>query len=106
MPEYQIRGDLAELPDSTLTAVMSEVQAAEIAPTDGQLPLVADVLAASGVVSSKSAARRAIAEGGAYLNNQKVTDVEARLTNDDLLAGRWVLLRRGKRTVGSVKLVG
>jgi tyrosyl-tRNA synthetase len=100
------RGDLAELPDSTLTAVMSEVQAAEIAPTDGQLPLVADVLAASGVVSSKSAARRAIAEGGAYLNNQKVTDVEARLTNDDLLAGRWVLLRRGKRTVGSVKLVG
>ena len=100
------RGDLAALPDSTLTAVMSEVQAAEIAPTDGQLPLVADVLAASGVVSSKSAARRAIAEGGAYLNNQKVTDVEARLTNDDLLAGRWVLLRRGKRTVGSVKLVG
>ncbi|BEH01030.1 tyrosine--tRNA ligase [Brooklawnia propionicigenes] len=100
------RGDLAELPDSTLTAVMSEVQAAEIAPIDGQLPLVADVLAASGVVSSKSAARRAIAEGGAYLNNQKVTDVEARLTNDDLLAGRWVLLRRGKRTVGSVKLVG
>lgn len=100
------RGDLAELPDSTLTAVMSEVQAAEIAPTDGQLPLVADVLAASGVVSSKSAARRAIAEGGAYLNNQKVTDVETRLTNDDLLAGRWVLLRRGKRTVGSVKLVG
>ncbi len=74
--------------------------------SDGQLPLVADVLAASGVVSSKSAARRAIAEGGAYLNNQKVTDVEARLTNDDLLAGRWVLLRRGKRTVGSVKLVG
>ena len=100
------RGDLAELPDSTLTAVMSEVQAAEIAPIDGQLPLVADVLAASGVVSSKSAARRAMAEGGAYLNNQKVTDVEARLTNDDLLAGRWVLLRRGKRTVGSVKLVG
>lgn len=100
------RGDLAELPDSTLTAVMSEVQAAEIAPIDGQLPLVADVLAASGVVSSKSAARRAIAEGGAYLNNQKVTDVEARLSNDDLLAGRWVLLRRGKRTVGSVKLVG
>ncbi|WP_341729684.1 tyrosine--tRNA ligase [Brooklawnia sp.] len=100
------RGDLAALPASTLSAVMSELGAAEITRTDGRLPLVADVLAASGVVPSKSAARRAIAEGGAYLNNQKVTDVEAHLGDDDLLAGRWALLRRGKRTVGSVKLAG
>ena len=55
-----------------------------------------DVLERSGVVASRSAARRAIAEGGAYLNNARVTDPEARLTDDDLLHGRYVILRRGQ----------
>ena len=64
-----------------------------------------DVLAASGVVSSKSAGRRAIEEGGAYLNNVKVTDVDAVLTQDDLLDGRWAVVRRGKKTVGAVEVV-
>lgn len=100
------RGDLTALPESTVNAVMSELGAVEITRRDGQLPLVSDALAASGVVNSKSAGRRAIAEGGAYVNNQKVTDAEARLSEDDLLGGRWALLRRGKRTVGSVKILG
>ena len=58
------------------------------------------------IVPSKSAARRAIAEGGAYLNNRKVTDVDAAPTADDLLCGRFLILRRGKRTVGAVEVVG
>ena len=96
------RGELRALDQQTLAAVMAEVGAVELPPVDGRLPLVVDALAASGAVSSKSAARRAIAEGGAYLNNQKVTDVDARLSEDDLLAGRYALVRRGKRTVGGV----
>ncbi len=56
----------------------------------------------SGVVASKGAARRAIAEGGAYINNTKVGDVDAVLTPGDLLDGRFVIARRGKRTVGAV----
>ncbi len=99
------RGDLSALPDSTLDAVMSELGAGQVTRVDGTLPLVVDLLFASGVVTSKSAARRAITGGGAYLNNQKVTDVEARLSEEDLLGGRWALLRRGKRAVGSVELV-
>ena len=68
------------------------------------MPSVVDALVASGVVTSKSAARRAIDEGGAYLNNDKVTDSDAVLTDADLLAGRWAIVRRGKKTVGAVEL--
>ncbi|WP_316670783.1 tyrosine--tRNA ligase [uncultured Propionibacterium sp.] len=96
------RGDLGALNTEALAMVMGEIGAVELAPADGRFPSVVDALAASGVVPSKSAARRAVAEGGAYLNNRKVTDVEARLTEDELLAGRYAVVRRGKRTVGGV----
>jgi tyrosyl-tRNA synthetase len=56
-------------------------------------------------VASVSAARRAITEGGAYLNNRKITEVGAAPGADDLLHGRYLILRRGKRTVGAVEVV-
>jgi tyrosyl-tRNA synthetase len=62
-------------------------------------------MAATGIVPSVSAARRAIAGGGAYLNNHKVTDVGAVPAADDLLYGRYLILRRGKRTVGAVEVI-
>jgi tyrosyl-tRNA synthetase len=55
-------------------------------------------------VASKSAARRAIADGGAYLNNVKVTDPEQMVTDGDLLGGKFLVVRRGKRTVGAVRI--
>jgi tyrosyl-tRNA synthetase len=67
-----------------------------------ELPTVADLMAATGIVPSKSAARRTIAEGGAYLNNRKVSEPDARPDQHDLLHGRFLVLRRGKRTVGGV----
>jgi len=57
-------------------------------------------------VPSKSAARRAIAEGGAYLNNVKVPAADATPAADDLLFGKYLVLRRGKRTVGGVEVTG
>ena len=72
----------------------------------GGLPPVAELMVGTRIVPSKSAARRTIAEGGAYLNNRKVTDVDAAPTADDLLYGRFLILRRGKRTVGAVEVVG
>jgi tyrosyl-tRNA synthetase len=71
---------------------------------DDGLPAVADLMAATGIVASKSAARRAIAEGGAYLNNVKVTAEDAVPSEADLLHGEFLVLRRGKRTVGAVRL--
>lgn len=98
------RSDLAELDSRTLRAVLSDISLSRI--TAGQeLPSVVDVLEASGVVASKSAARRAVNEGGAYLNNVKVVDAEARLTDDDLLHGSYVVARRGKKTIGGVEVV-
>ncbi|MGJ3509284.1 tyrosine--tRNA ligase [Enemella sp. A6] len=97
------RGELSELPAHTLSLVATEVGAGTLA-RDAEMPTVLDALVASGVVESKGAARRAVNEGGAYLNNQKVTDPEMRLTEQDLLADRFVVVRRGKRTVGMVDL--
>jgi tyrosyl-tRNA synthetase len=99
------RGELRELDERTLSAALAEAPHAVIeASADGPLPSVADLMAASGIVASKSAARRAIEEGGAYLNNAKVSDVDAAPGRDDLLYGRYLVLRRGKRTVGGVEL--
>ncbi len=78
--------------------------ARELEISDELQPSVVDVLTASGVVASRSAARRAIGEGGAYLNNVRVTDPDATLRPDDILHGRYVVTRRGKRTVGAVVL--
>jgi tyrosyl-tRNA synthetase len=68
-------------------------------------PPLANLMAAAGTVPTVSAGRRAIAEGGAYLNNRKVTDVNAAPKMDDLLFGRLLILRRGKRTIGAVEVI-
>jgi tyrosyl-tRNA synthetase len=64
-----------------------------------------DLLAETGIAASKSAARRVIAEGGAYLNNRKVTSEDARPDPSDLLHGRYLVLRRGRRTVAAVEVI-
>ena len=63
-----------------------------------------DLLADSGLVESKSAARRAVKEGGAYLNNVKITDETHTPSADDLLHGRFMVLRRGKKSIGGVEV--
>nr|NLI50863.1 tyrosine--tRNA ligase [Propionibacterium sp.] len=97
------RSELAELPEGTLRAVCAELGAASLTP-GADLPSVVEVLTAAGVVATRSAARRAIEEGGAYVNNVKVTDVDAVLQPSDLLQGRYVVVRRGKKTVGAVTI--
>ncbi len=108
------QGSLAELDERTLVAVAAEVRAVPLeVPGHGGaastaatgFPPVANLMAAAGTVPTISAARRAIAEGGAYLNNQKVTDVGAVPGPEDLLHGRYLILRRGKRTVGAVEVI-
>jgi tyrosyl-tRNA synthetase len=97
------RSDLRELPESVLDDVAAEIGGTQL-EVNGDLPTVVDVLAAGGVVPSKAAARRAITEGGAYVNNERVTDPDARLAEYDLLHGRYAIVRRGKRTVGAVSI--
>ncbi|WP_293782870.1 tyrosine--tRNA ligase [uncultured Aeromicrobium sp.] len=95
------RGELRELPEPTLAAALAEAGA-------GQVPRgtsLVDALVASGLVDSKSAGRRAVSEGGAYVNNERVEDPETVLDAGLALHGRWVVLRKGKRSVSGVELV-
>ena len=98
------QGDLRSLDAATLAAAVAEVPHAEVDRLPGGLPPVFDLMAAAGIVESKSAARRAIAEGGAYLNNERVMTEDATPTDADLLHGEYLVVRRGKRTVGAVRL--
>ncbi|MFA1544029.1 tyrosine--tRNA ligase [Actinomadura monticuli] len=97
------QGSLEELDERTLNAALAEVPRAEV-PSGADLPTVVDLLAASGLCKSKSEARRAIAQGGAYLNNAKVESEDAAPAVGDLLHGRFLVLRRGKRNVGGVEV--
>ncbi len=92
------RGALEQLDTETLSAAVAELPRAE-----GRLgdPLV-DLFAASGIVGSKGEARRAVADGGLYVNNVRVSDAEEQLASGHLMHGRWTLLRRGKRTLAVV----
>ena len=101
------QGNLRELDSATLAAALAEVPSAPLDASEVRaegLPPVADLMHAAGIVTSKSDARRVIAEGGAYLNNVKVSAQDAAPTPDDLLDGRFLVLRRGKRTVGGIEV--
>ena len=100
------QGELADLDEPTLAAALAEVPSMTVEPTTSGLPTVVDLMTGTGIVASKSAARRAIAEGGAYLNNRKVLNEEAEPDRADLLHGRFLIVRRGKRTVGGVEVTG
>ncbi|WP_084126977.1 tyrosine--tRNA ligase [Demequina sp. NBRC 110054] len=95
------RGDLVSLDEQTLSGCAKELGGVEAVAGIS----VADALVATGIVPSKSAARRAIQEGGAYVNNVKVEDVDAVLGTEDVVAGGWSVLRRGKKTVGLLRQV-
>ena len=92
------RGSLADLDVGTLTAAVAELPTTAGCVGDR----LVDLFAATGVVTSRGAARRALAEGGLSVNNERVTDPDAVLGADQVLGGRWTVLRRGKRTLGAV----
>jgi tyrosyl-tRNA synthetase len=94
------RGSLGELSAATLEAALSEaglLRVVELAP-------VVTLLKESGLCASLGDARRTIAEGGAYVNNERVSDVDASVSAEHLLHGRYLVLRRGKRTFAGVEL--
>jgi tyrosyl-tRNA synthetase len=95
-------GELAELDAETLDAAMAEVPTAAVLLADA--PSIVDLLVQSGLAASRGAARRTADEGGAYVNNAKVPDATWQPREGDALHGKWLVLRRGKRTVAGVRL--
>ena len=90
-------GDLRALDTPTLEAAFADLPRATVMSGGNGLPSVLDLLVESGLSESRSQARRVLGEGGAYVNNVRVGDPAAVPDRSDLLAGRWLLLRRGKR---------
>ncbi len=91
--------EIAALDERTLLEVVHDAPSSEAprqALADGGLPLV-DTLVAAGLAASRGEARRTIAQGGAYVNNQRVSDEGRVLGPADLLHDRYVVLRRGRR---------
>ncbi|MCD4534589.1 tyrosine--tRNA ligase [Nocardioides sp. cx-169] len=95
-------GELTGLSGATLGAALREAGSIEV-PAGVELPSVVDLLVETGLAKSKGEARRTITEGGAYLNNQRVEDPEARPTTADLVDG-WLVLRRGKKKFAGVEV--
>jgi tyrosyl-tRNA synthetase len=92
------QAELSELSEADLRSALSELPSAT-APKGAP---IAQLLVDTGLEASVSAARRAIKEGGVYLNNEKVADEGA--VFDQVLAGNCAVLRRGKKTLAALYL--
>jgi tyrosyl-tRNA synthetase len=97
------RGELSDLDEPTLAAALREASVAELKA--GEPDGIADLLVASGLVASKGAARRAVAEGGVSANNVRVTTDDWAPAASDFLFDKWLVLRRGKRNIAGIERV-
>jgi tyrosyl-tRNA synthetase len=98
------QGDLKELDEATLASALAELPRVTISSKQ-EIPTWVDLLAATGVVDSKSAARRVVKDGGAYLNNEKVASEDYAPTKNEFLCGKYAVLRKGKRDLAAVELI-
>ena len=98
------QGEITELDSATLAGALAELPRTTI-NSSSEIPTWVDLIVATGVCESKSAARRIIKEGGAYLNNKKITAEDFAPTATDLIAGKFLVLRKGKRDLAAVELV-
>ena len=98
------QSEIRDLDIDTLTSALSELPRTTIAK-GAAIPTWVDLITAAGVVDSKSAARRVVKEGGAYINNEKISGEDFAPTTDHLLHGRFIVLRKGKRDLAAVEVI-
>ena len=99
------QGEISDLDLTTLDAALGQLPKTTIKKGDA-FPSWIELLVATGVVDSKSAARRIVKEGGAYLNNKRVESEDFTPSKSDLLQGKYLLLRKGKRDLAAVEIDG
>ena len=93
------KGDLAALEEQTLLDATAELPGGE-APAGAT---IVDALVASGLVDSRNAARRAVADGAASVNGVKIADPDHVLADEDYLHGQVAILRRGKKNLAALR---
>ena len=94
------KAELQDLDEATLSSALQETEVAEV----GAEATILDLLVESGLEKSKGAARRTVGEGGAYVNNQRIEDIEWSPSADDLLHGSWLVLRKGKKRFAGARV--
>ncbi|WP_296215934.1 tyrosine--tRNA ligase [uncultured Corynebacterium sp.] len=94
------KAELQDLDEATLSSALQETEVAEV----GADATILDLLVESGLEKSKGAARRTVGEGGAYVNNQRIEDIEWSPSADDLLHGSWLVLRKGKKRFAGARV--
>ncbi|MFC4605262.1 tyrosine--tRNA ligase [Rhodococcus kronopolitis] len=97
------RAELTDLDEPTLAAALREASVAQVRPGDART--IVDLLVASGLSESKGAARRAIKEGGASVNNARISAEDWEPQATDLLHGQWLVIRRGKRNFAGIQVL-
>jgi tyrosyl-tRNA synthetase len=98
------QGELGELDEATLASALAELPRATVSKSE-DIPTWVDLITAAGLVDSKSAARRIVKEGGAYLNNVKITGEDFAPSKTDFLCGKYAVLRKGKRDLAAIELI-
>ncbi|MCA9961978.1 MAG: tyrosine--tRNA ligase, partial [Anaerolineales bacterium] len=100
-------GDLDGLDAADIRDIFADVPSSEVAKTEfaGEGILLVDLLALTGVEQSKGAAKRAVQGGGIYLNNQRMTDQEQRVTLEHSIEGQFMVLRKGKKQYHLVQVL-
>lgn len=95
------RAELQDLDESTLSSALQETEVVEVSTQ----ATILDLLVESGLEKSKGAARRTVGEGGVYVNNQRIEDIEWSPSSQDLLHGSWLVLRKGKKRFAGARVV-
>lgn len=95
------KAELQDLDEATLSSALQETEIAEVSPE----VTILDLLVEAGLEKSKGAARRTVGEGGAYVNNQRIEDIEWSPNSNDLLHGSWLVLRKGKKRFAGARVV-
>ena len=95
------KAELQDLDEATLSSALQETEVAEVSSD----ATILDLLVGAGLENSKGAARRTVGEGGAYVNNQRIEDIEWSPSSQDLLHGSWLVLRKGKKRFAGARVV-
>jgi len=99
-------GDISGLSGEEIQDIFAEVPSSQLpkAQLEGEGMNIVDLLGNTGLVKSKGEARRAIAEGGIYLNNQRVSEPGQVVSIGQLVDGRFLVLRRGRKNYHLVQI--
>lgn len=99
------QGELKDISKDILIAALSEAGLTKIKSGE-ELPNILDILQQTNLCESKSAAKRTVEEGGAYINNERISDLNWKPNKSDLIHGSLLVVRRGKKVMAGVEIGG